>query len=263
MQLLFACQRVKGLPFVCNIEEHLPDPSNICNWLVFKYEPAISLDHILKNESYEQVLDDIRANIPYITAMLVLALEGIHSRGILHNDLKVANTLLLANGQLQINHFGFAESVDAVDVNGDWELRGTPVSMAPELLQGHPRSFASDWFSLGTLIWELVTVTFLYEPNCRRIAEEAESKGLHGTWDVGLQEYMAVAQHEQVMYPKDMDPKLISFLQHLLNKNPQNRWSYPDSMKEIKEHPLFENINFDGILNGQIKSPIKIKAGLF
>lgn len=255
---LLACQRVKGLAFVYSLQNQIVSEAK--QWLIFDYQQGISLDYILSNQSFEEILRGIRQNIAFYAAILVLALEGIHSRGIIHNDIKVANTLLLENGFMQVIDFGLAEVSDANNEN-NCAIRGTPSSIAPELWAGYPRSFASDWFALGTLLWELVTGTFVFQQNIQMKAEAAGIQESQQPFSPDIHEYMKAGLNEQVIYPEDMDPRLVSFLQNLLNKDSQERWSYPNSMDSIKKHPLFAEIDFDGILKDQVKPPITIQPG--
>lgn len=264
---LKAYQLVKGLPFVADLMGHLNDRNEARSWFIFDYEPAISLDQILVDPTRDSILQAIRANLPFYAANLVIALEGIHSRGVLHNDLKVANTLFsLGTGYLRIIDFGLAEAVDHLSMSSgssDWGggIRGSLPGLAPELLQGEPRTFASDWFALGTLIWEMATGTLLYEGHFMREAAERASEayrdgGTFSELNVSMEDYMRVARHQPVFYPPDMDGDLVSLLQNLLNRNPDQRWCYPDGMAKIKTHPFFKGIDFTAITNQQAHPPL-------
>jgi serine/threonine protein kinase len=96
------------------------------------------------------------------------ALDGAHSRGIVHRDIKPDNISLNARGQVKVLDFGLAKrmlqaSTDALGTTGDVALTqhgqvlGTPLYMSPEQAVGKPLDHRSDLFSLGSVIYHLLT----------------------------------------------------------------------------------------------------------
>lgn len=90
-----------------------------------------------------------------ICRQICFGLAAAHSRGILHRDLKPENVMLDGRGDAHITDFGIA--VPAAPERQGRTLIGTPTYMAPELFSGRPAAAASDIFSLGALIYEIVT----------------------------------------------------------------------------------------------------------
>ncbi len=83
---------------------------------------------------------------------------ALHAAGKLHRDLKPNNVLCTPSGRVVILDFGLAEDISALA--GPSEATGhsgTPGYMAPELLTGGRASPASDWYSFGVIVWELLT----------------------------------------------------------------------------------------------------------
>ena len=80
-------------------------------------------------------------------------LAALHEAGIVHRDLKPANILRMADGRLAISDLGLA-TVD--DRTFQSRFVGTPLYMAPEVLGGKPANSASDVWSLGIVLYELV-----------------------------------------------------------------------------------------------------------
>jgi len=83
------------------------------------------------------------------------ALAAVHAQGILHRDVKPQNVMREAGGRIVLMDFGAGEMGRAADVFG--RLKGTPAYLAPEVLSGQPPTVASDLFSVGVLLFYLVT----------------------------------------------------------------------------------------------------------
>ncbi|KAL2455007.1 putative serine/threonine protein kinase IRE4 [Forsythia ovata] len=115
-------------------------------------------------------------------AELVLALEYLHSLGIVHRDLKPDNILIAHDGHIKLTDFGLSkfglmnctsdlsgpetEKFDVLDMhdqlNDDSEDNhrsavGTPDYLAPEILLGTEHGYAADWWSVGIVLFELIT----------------------------------------------------------------------------------------------------------
>ncbi len=89
---------------------------------------------------------------------LCRALTAVHKLGFLHRDVKAQNVMREAGGRTVLMDFGAGETVTA---GGEAAaLRGTPVYLAPELLEGARPSVQSDLYSLGVLLYFLVSGTF-------------------------------------------------------------------------------------------------------
>ena len=82
-------------------------------------------------------------------------LDYAHSNGIIHRDVKPANIIITANGTVKIMDFGIAKSGGQVTNTG--QVLGTPNYMAPEQVKGRPLDGRSDLFSLGVILYEMLT----------------------------------------------------------------------------------------------------------
>ena len=86
-----------------------------------------------------------------LAAGLVEALAAVHSRGLIHRDLKPPNVLLAADGPRVID-FGISRALDATTATASGMIVGTPSFMSPEQAEGLPVGPASDVFSLGCVL---------------------------------------------------------------------------------------------------------------
>jgi len=99
-----------------------------------------------------------------ITAQVARALDQIHAKGVVHRDLKPANILFRADGRPVIVDFGLAKDL-AIDstLTGQQRLLATPRYMSPEQCLGRKVDARSDIYSLGCILWEMLTGTRIYE----------------------------------------------------------------------------------------------------
>lgn len=87
---------------------------------------------------------------------LCRALAAVHRVGVLHGDIKAHNVMRRNGGGTVLVDFGASRPLASTPERGE-DVVGTPVYMAPEVLRGEPRSTASDIYSLGILLFHLVT----------------------------------------------------------------------------------------------------------
>ncbi len=94
-----------------------------------------------------------------ITAQVAMGLAHAHEKGVIHRDIKPSNILLSKRGLVKVADFGIAMSIqeEATRLTGTGQSIGTPGYMSPELCMGHPISAASDIFSLGVVLFEMLT----------------------------------------------------------------------------------------------------------
>lgn len=87
------------------------------------------------------------------------ALAAVHRAGLLHRDIKAQNVMREIGGRIVLMDFGLGRELNVPSANG-LELAGTPLYLAPELFRGEPASPQSDIYSLGVLMFYLVTGAF-------------------------------------------------------------------------------------------------------
>jgi hypothetical protein len=93
----------------------------------------------------------------YAMAQLCRALAFLHQEGKLHCDIKPSNVLVAPNGQLKVVDFGLATDVFAALMDDTLRIRGTPAYISPEHAAGERPTEASDWYAVGTMLFEALT----------------------------------------------------------------------------------------------------------
>ncbi|HVF62049.1 MAG TPA: serine/threonine-protein kinase [Thermoanaerobaculia bacterium] len=84
------------------------------------------------------------------------ALDYAHSRGVVHRDVKPANIIITADNRVKITDFGIAR-LDTSNLTQEGQLLGTPNYMAPEQILGKEVDHRADLFSLGVVLYEMLT----------------------------------------------------------------------------------------------------------
>ncbi|MEE8522544.1 MAG: protein kinase [Thermoanaerobaculia bacterium] len=97
-----------------------------------------------------------------LTIEIAGGLAEAHAEGIVHRDLKAENILVTTDGRAKILDFGIAKRLDLeseASLTAEGQLLGTPQAMSPEQAMGRSIDHRSDLFSLGSLVYEMVTGT--------------------------------------------------------------------------------------------------------
>ena len=93
---------------------------------------------------------------------IALGLQYLHSKNILHRDLKSPNVLIDESNNIKLTDFNLSKYMDAT-MQSSSVAAMNPRWLAPELLDGVPASAESDIFSLGVVLWELLTMQVPWE----------------------------------------------------------------------------------------------------
>ena len=111
-----------------------------------------SLDEVMRSE-----LDLDRQGRLELFRGLLAGLEAAHEAGIIHRDIKPQNVMVTSDGRSVLMDFGIARQFQSEEITTTGEVVGTPVYMAPERLLGREVDQRCDIYSLGVILFELMT----------------------------------------------------------------------------------------------------------
>lgn len=123
-------------------------------YIVSQYMAGGSVDDLLRRSDNHRLTS---ADAVRIACDVCRALEYAHSRGIIHRDLKPANVWLTADGTTKLGDFGLAIASDRSRLTAAGMIVGTAAYMPPEQALGKPLDARSDLYSLGAMLYEMVT----------------------------------------------------------------------------------------------------------
>ena len=147
-----------------------------------------------------------------IFKQIVYGLAHLHSRNILHHDIKLANILLTQDGKVKIADFGISKITNTQNIMHD--RCGTPIFVAPEIVakKGY-KGFTSDYWSLGILLYRIL---------CEKMPFKENDK---------IEDCM-------LKFPYELSDNAKNLINGLLKINPDERLSIP----EILHHPWLNKI---------------------
>jgi serine/threonine protein kinase len=128
------------------------EPESRTPYIVMEYVDGVSLDELLKEKGGKLPLNTALQ----LTEELAEALDCAHGQGIVHRDMKPANILVTSAGRAKITDFGIAK-LNLAHMTLPGHVLGTPAYMSPEQLSGEPLDGRSDLFSLGIILYSMVS----------------------------------------------------------------------------------------------------------
>src|SRR4051812_34680281 len=183
----------------------------------------IAMEYLEGRTLKKLVLDEAPLAAPRaidLTTQILRAARFAHKRGIIHRDLKPHNVIIDAEGRAKVTDFGIAKA-GASDMTQTGSIMGTAQYLSPEQAQGHAVSAASDLYSVGIILYEMLT---------GRVPFEGES-----AVTIALKQVS-----EQPVPPSQLNPAVTPALEaavmRALEKDPARRFGDADEFIAALEH---------------------------
>jgi len=181
--------------------------------------------------SIEKKFPEDRAR--FYAAEIISGISYLHQYGIIYRDLKPENILLDRTGHVIMTDFGLSKEGLTAPSDRTLTFCGTPEYLAPEVISGESYTKAIDWWSVGTLIFEMLSgLPPFYDQN-EEVMYEKIMKG-------------------DIKFPPHLSKEVIDLIQRFLTRQPQSRLQ---DYELIKKHPWFDSINWGKLLNKEINPP--------
>lgn len=184
----------------------------------------------------------------FYSAEIAIALDFLHSRGIIYRDLKLDNVLLDIEGHIKLTDYGMCkEGLGKGEKTSTF--CGTPNYIAPEMLRGEDYGFSIDWWALGVLMYEMMAGRSPFEPVNENPSENPD---LH-TEDHLFQ----VILEKPIRIPRNLSVRAASVLKAFLQKAPEDRLGTYDGLREIQQHLFFKQIDWQAMEQKLIQPPYR------
>jgi len=189
-------------------------------YIVFEYVEGENLKQLLERTGPMPVRDAL-----IMALQMARALSFAHGRGLIHRDVKPQNVLLNADGAAKMTDFGIARSVDVQGVTITGTVLGTSEYIAPEQARGQQVDAQTDVYSLGVVLYELLTGGVPYDgDNFVTVALKHVNEPVP-----------SVLEHRP-----DAPPRLALAIERAMAKSPDERYESMDGLVEELEANLAE-----------------------
>ena len=225
-------------PFIVNMHFSFQDYDNL--YLIMDYLSGGDLRFHLSHRKSSLFTE---AQTKFFLSNIIISLEFIHSKKIIHRDVKPENLLLDINGYLRLTDFGIAVYSNK---ENSQESNGTEGYVAPEVLMQQGYNYSSDYFALGVIGYELMQ------------GNRPFYTGNKNQYKDLILIYQPKIKSNQMK--KGWSENSRDFINKLLQRRPIKRLGY-NGIRELKNHPWIKDINWELLKNKKIKSPYIPKEG--
>ncbi|XP_065669490.1 serine/threonine-protein kinase Nek1 isoform X7 [Hydra vulgaris] len=179
-------------------------------YIVMDYCESGDLHQMIVNQNGVKIEE---SKILDLFVQCCLAVKYIHERKILHRDIKTQNIFLTMNGIVKLGDFGIARILKST-MDFAHTCIGTPYYLSPEIVEGRPYNSKSDIWSLGCVLYELVTLKHAFEAINMKVL------------------VMKIIRGSYSPLPNEYSLELKSLVAHCLKRNPSERPSVNTLLKK-------------------------------
>ena len=211
-------------PFIIKLEYAFQTKKSL--YLITPFMPGGELNyHIYKGDYFDEKI------AKFYAAEIILGLNYIHENNCIYRDLKPENVLIGEDGHIKLTDFGLSKLCEDFTCKTK-TLCGTPEYLAPEILFEKNYGIEVDWWSLGIIIYEMISgyLPFKIIPN-EKITKKVYEKKVR-------------------MFPH-FSNQAKNLIKKLLVVNPRKRIGF----EQIKKHEFFKDINWENIELKKVEPP--------
>jgi eukaryotic-like serine/threonine-protein kinase len=194
-------------------------------FIVMEYVQGIDLYDLL--EKCGRLPYDVAA---IIAMQVARALDYVHYRGIVHRDIKPANVMISRAGGVKVMDFGIARDTSFGDLTEAGTGIGTPAYMSPEQVLGDRLDARSDIFSLGVVLYQMVT-------GKKPFVEDEKRSAMH---KIRLEKHVG-ARKLNPEIPRELE----RIIDKCLEKQPRDRWRSAQHMVMALERLLAKHVEMN------------------
>ncbi|DAZ99607.1 TPA: hypothetical protein N0F65_001435 [Lagenidium giganteum] len=200
-------------------------------YMVMEYYSGGSLRQVLRRRGRFSIK---RAR--FYLAQILLAIAHLHASNIMYRDLKLENIVITADGNVACTDFGLSKEEVSDDMKTS-SFVGTCEYLAPELILKEGYGKPVDWWAFGILSYEMI---------------QGDSPFRHNVPTVLFEKILK----DEPIFSDRFTPEAKDLIVRLLNKNPDHRLGCgADGPEEIKKHPFFADMDWDGLLHKRVEVP--------
>jgi len=183
-------------------------------YFVMEYIEGNTLTSIISNKKTISLSD-----VLFIGAQVANGLQAAHTQGLVHRDIKPGNIMITPGGKVKVTDFGIVSiQDDESDITKTGSILGTASYISPEQAQGKAVSVGSDLYSLGTVLYELITGNPPFE---------AESPIATAT------KHLTEKPDKPSKYRKDLPKGIENAILKLLHKTPKDRFKSAEDLRAV------------------------------